>query len=74
MKNKLIGTIVIAGVLFQFSLLAYLCYMNYIVFVETKALNEMITGALIGLMTGVGLSTAVSYLLSNAEVEDNKKS
>jgi len=72
MKNKLIGLVVMAGILFQFSLLAYLCYMNYIVFRETKALNEMITGALIGLMVGVGISSSISYLLSTSEVESKE--
>jgi len=72
MKNKLIGFVVVAGVLFQFSLLAYLCYMNYKVFIETKVLNEMITGALIGLMVGVGISSSISYLLSTSEVESKQ--
>ena len=71
-KNALIGFVVTAGVIFQFALLAYLCYMNFIVFQETKELNEMITGALIGLMTGVGLSASISYLLSTSEIDDNK--
>jgi len=67
MKNKLVAFIVVMGVIFQFSLLAFLCYMAWFIFVTNGELNEMIVGALLGLMTGVGLSSAVSYLLSSTE-------
>lgn len=72
MKNKLIAFVVIAGVVFQFALFGYLAYLNYLLFKDTSVLNEMITGALIGLMTGVGLSASISYLLSTSEIDEKK--
>lgn len=73
MKNKLVAFIVGAGVLFQFSLLIFICYMSWLIFTTTGEINEMITGALLGLMTGIGLSSAVSYLLSTTEVDEKKE-
>jgi hypothetical protein len=60
MKEKLISIITISGIIFQFTLVAFLCYMFYVNFAVNGNLNEMLLGVLTGLATGIGLANVVN--------------
>jgi len=67
MKDKVMVLLTIAGLVFQFALVGFLCFLTYITFMEAGVLNEMLLGVLTGLASGIGLANLVTYATGKKE-------
>lgn len=69
-KMKLIKALLFWGIAFQFFLVTALIVFDGWILYHTGEPHEGITGALMGLMTGVGLTSTVSFLLNVPDSEE----